>query len=92
MKVAQVVNRTLLDHRVVEFACRLPPRLKLRALYEKVLLKRAFAAELPASISRRSKQPYRAPDSACFFDDGRPLEWVADTLSTSSLDAAGVFS
>src|SRR5262249_860281 len=30
-----------LDHRVVEFACRLPPRLKLRALYEKVLLKRA---------------------------------------------------
>jgi asparagine synthase (glutamine-hydrolysing) len=76
---------------VIEFACRLPPRLKLRTLYEKVLLKRAFAAELPASITRRSKQPYRAPDSACFFEAGRPLDWVADVLSTESLDTAGLF-
>ena len=80
-----------LDHRVIEFACRLPPRLKLRGLHEKVLLKRAFAAELPRSIGQRSKQPYRAPDSACFFVDGRPLPWVDELLGAPRLDDAGLF-
>lgn len=80
-----------LDHRVIEFACRLPPRLKLRGLYEKVLLKRAFGRELPASITRRSKQPYRAPDSACFFEHGAARPWVADLLAPSSLERAGLF-
>lgn len=80
-----------LDHRVLEFACRLPPRLKLRGLMEKVLLKRAFRAELPRSIVERSKQPYRAPDSACFFEAGRPREWVAELLSSASLQRSGLF-
>jgi asparagine synthase (glutamine-hydrolysing) len=80
-----------LDHRVLEFAGRLPPALKLRGLREKRLLKQAFAAELPASIGQRSKQPYRAPDSACFFADGQPLPWVAELLSAGSLDGAGLF-
>lgn len=80
-----------LDHRVIEFAGRLPPRLKLRGLREKLLLKRAFAAELPAAITARSKQPYRTPDSACFFEQGRPIDWVADLLAPESLDAGGLF-
>jgi len=80
-----------LDHRVIEFACQLPPRLKLRGLYEKVLLKRAFGAELPSSIGRRSKQPYRAPDSACFFTDRQPLPWVAELLSPARLASSGLF-
>jgi asparagine synthase (glutamine-hydrolysing) len=80
-----------LDHRVLEFSCRLPPRFKLRGLREKLLLKRAMAAELPASIRSRSKQPYRAPDSSCFFADGRPLPYVEELLSPSRLNAAGLF-
>jgi asparagine synthase (glutamine-hydrolysing) len=80
-----------LDHRVVEFSCRLPPRLKLRGLREKVLLKQSMAAELPAAIIGRTKQPYRAPDSASFFHDGQPLPYVADLLSASRLRAAGIF-
>jgi asparagine synthase (glutamine-hydrolysing) len=80
-----------LDHRVIEFACRLPPRLKLRGLREKVLLKRAFADRLPAGIVARSKQPYRAPDSACFFSGGHPLPWVAELLAAGSLADAGLF-
>ncbi len=80
-----------LDHRVLEFACRMPARLKLCGLREKVLLRRAFAADLPASIARRSKQPYRAPDSACFFDKGALREETADLLSPASLDKAGLF-
>lgn len=80
-----------LDHRVLEFAARLPARLKLRGLREKRVLKRAFAAELPASIHARTKQPYRAPDSASFFADGRPLPYVAELLSAPRLADAGLF-
>ncbi len=29
-------------------------------------------SELPGSIARRPKQPYRAPDSSSFFSDGKP--------------------
>ncbi len=80
-----------LDHRVIEFANRLPPQFKLRGLHEKYILKKAFAAELPASITKRTKQPYRSPDSSSFFRDGRPLDWVAELLSESAVDAAGLF-
>ena len=42
---------------------------------KKLLLKKAFAHELPPTIAQRPKQPYRAPDSASFFRAGRPLPW-----------------
>jgi asparagine synthase (glutamine-hydrolysing) len=80
-----------LDHRVIEFAGRLPPGFKLCGLNEKAILKRALASELPPAITRRSKQPYRAPDSASFFENGKPLPYVAELLSASSIDAAGMF-
>ncbi len=80
-----------LDHRVLEFACRMPARLRLCGLREKVLLRRAFTADLPTSIAHRTKQPYRAPDSACFFDKGTLREETADLLSPASLDEAGLF-
>jgi len=80
-----------LDHRLIEFANRLPPTYKLRGLAEKYLLKRAFARELPASISARTKQPYRAPDSASFFENGVPTDYVAELLGPERVDAAGLF-
>jgi asparagine synthase (glutamine-hydrolysing) len=80
-----------LDHRLIEFAGRLPPRYKLRGLCEKFILKRAVSGEVPASIVGRHKQPYRAPDCACFFDRQAPLPWVADALSPSRLQATGLF-
>ena len=80
-----------LDHRVIEFANRLPPQYKLRGLSEKFILKKAMAAELPPVITQRTKQPYRSPDSSSFFDNGRPLEYVAELLSARSLDDAGLF-
>lgn len=51
-----------LDHRVIEFANRLPPKLKMKAMNEKYVLKKAMQPYLPAQILDRSKQPYRAPD------------------------------
>ena len=84
-----------LDPRVLAFSCRLPARLKLCGLHEKVLLRRAFAAELPPSIGQRTKQPYRAPESACFFETGpngaRLREPTAELLSPASVRDAGLF-
>ena len=50
-----------LDHRVVEFAARIPPRLKIRGLREKHILREATKDLLPPQIGNRTKQPYRAP-------------------------------
>jgi asparagine synthase (glutamine-hydrolysing) len=80
-----------LDHRVIEFACRLPSRFKLRGLREKLLLKKAMSAALPSSIGKRTKQPYRAPDSACFFDKGKALPYVEELMSPGRLNDAGLF-
>jgi asparagine synthase (glutamine-hydrolysing) len=80
-----------LDHRVIEFANRLPPSWKIRGMTEKWLLRRALRDLLPDDILQRTKQPYRAPDSASFFFDGQPLDYVADLMSEASLRAAGYF-
>ena len=55
-----------LDHRLIALAARIPPRFKLRGLKEKYILKQSFADVLPAAVTNRPKQPYRAPISACF--------------------------
>ncbi len=80
-----------LDHRVVEFANSLPPRLKMKALAEKYILKRAAGGMVPDSIRRRSKQPYRAPEAKCFFADG-PAEYVAAALDPERVRKHGVFN
>ena len=80
-----------LDHRVIEFASRLPPSFKIRGLNEKYVLKRALAPLLPPAIVQRTKQPYRAPDSQSFFSNGKPLEYVGELLSPSNIRAEGIF-
>jgi asparagine synthase (glutamine-hydrolysing) len=79
-----------LDYRVVEFASKLPDRLKLRVLNEKYLLKQICKGMIPESILRRVKQPYRAPDSRCFFGESAP-EYVNELTTAASVSAAGVF-
>jgi asparagine synthase (glutamine-hydrolysing) len=80
-----------LDHRVIEFANRLPAKYKLRGLVEKYLLKRAMKGELPEAIRTRTKQPYRSPDCASFFVDGRPVDYVAELMSEPRLRETGLF-
>jgi asparagine synthase (glutamine-hydrolysing) len=80
-----------LDHRIVEFAGRLPARFKLRGLREKAILKSALADLLPAETLARTKQPYRAPDASCFFIDGRPLPYVEELLCGARIRDAGYF-
>lgn len=78
-----------LDRDVIEFAGTIPPWYKLRGLDEKYILKRAFAADLPASISARAKQPYRAPIHRCFCGGIETL--AASMLSPSLLREYGYF-
>ena len=80
-----------LDHTLIEFANRLPPSWKIRGLTEKHILRLALADLLPRDIAQRTKQPYRAPDSASFFVDGKPLAYVAELFSPENLRASGVF-
>ena len=80
-----------LDHTLVEFANRLPPQWKLHGLSEKHILRKALADLLPPGILQRTKQPYRAPDSQCFFAGDKPLDYVAEALDPDNLRATGLF-
>jgi asparagine synthase (glutamine-hydrolysing) len=79
-----------LDHRVVEFACTIPPHLRMKALNEKNILKKAMVDLLPAGIIQRKKQPYMAPDILSFFGDNEP-EYIDHYLSEKMLAEAGLF-
>jgi asparagine synthase (glutamine-hydrolysing) len=69
----------------------LPPSFKLRGLREKAVLREAVRDLLPPSIADRVKQPYRAPDSVSFFEDGKPLDYVEELFSDRNLRDTGYF-
>lgn len=79
-----------LDHRLIEFAGRIPTKLKLRGLEEKYILKRAVRGLLPDAISARPKQPYRAPIHGSFFGPHAP-DYIRDLLSAEAVRRAGYF-
>lgn len=79
-----------LDHRVIAFCAEVPPRLKLRGLTEKYLLKRLSRRWLPETIWRRPKRPFRAPIQRSFFS-GDALDWVEAMLDPARLAAYGLF-
>jgi asparagine synthase (glutamine-hydrolysing) len=79
-----------LDYRVIEFCGKLPDNYKLNSLNEKFLLKKMSEGRIPASITKRSKQPYRAPIASSFFGEGAP-EYVSEILSESTLKSYGLF-
>jgi asparagine synthase (glutamine-hydrolysing) len=80
-----------LDHRVIEFASKIPPKHKIFGLKEKYVLKKAMQKELPKEIIERVKQPYMAPDSNSFFQSDSP-SWISDILSEKALAKAGIFN
>jgi asparagine synthase (glutamine-hydrolysing) len=63
----------LLDHRVVELGLSLPDHLKRRGREGKIALRRAFADELPPSVSGRGKSGLGVPLAAWFRGELRPL-------------------
>jgi asparagine synthase (glutamine-hydrolysing) len=79
-----------LDHRIVEFASRLPVSLKMKVLNEKFLLKRSVAGLIPPSVLKRHKQPYRAPE-ACSFLQPAAREYMQELLSPEQIRRDGIF-
>jgi asparagine synthase (glutamine-hydrolysing) len=79
-----------LDHRVVEFAGRIPSQYKMKALNEKNILKLAVQDIVPASIVQRKKQPYMAPDILSFFTESEP-DYLDHYLAAPLLKDAGMF-
>ena len=80
-----------LDYRVMSFAMALPPRLLLRGLKEKYILKKAAKSIVPDSIVERAKQPYRAPVANVFFDNCKE-SYVNYFLSNEQLKMSGIFN
>jgi len=80
-----------LDHRVVEFAAKIPPIYKIHGLNEKFALKKAMQAELPREITNRVKQPYMAPDSNSFVQSDSP-HYIEELLSEKKITSDGIFN
>jgi asparagine synthase (glutamine-hydrolysing) len=80
-----------LDHRVVELAAAMPPRLRLNGLTEKFILKQVARRQVPDVLIDRAKQPYRAPISRCFMC-ADPPEYVTELLSEAALKRSGYFN
>ncbi|MET3926715.1 asparagine synthase (glutamine-hydrolyzing) [Devosia sp. 2618] len=80
-----------LDHRLIEFANRIPPKLTLKGLTEKHILRKATEHLLPPSIGNRTKQPYRAPDSQAFAVANAP-DYVRDLMGKDAIAATGLFN
>ncbi|CAM3391289.1 asparagine synthase (glutamine-hydrolyzing) [Corallococcus sp. ZKHCc1 1396] len=79
-----------LDTGVMEFAARVPERLRLRGLDEKHLLKRFSRGRVPASILERSKFPYRAPIAGALVGPEAPA-WARELLAPEAVATTGVF-
>lgn len=84
-----------LDPRVVDFAAKLPPWIKMMGLEEKHVLKLAARGVVPEAVRRRSKQPYSAPDLTSFFDPAAGkarFPYVEELLSENGVREGGLFS
>ena len=80
-----------LDHRVIEFAARLPHNHKIRGLNEKYLMKKMMHGRLPDKVVHRSKQAYRAPVASSLTSERAP-EYFREVLSPGMINKYGIFN
>jgi len=82
-----------LDHRLAEFAARLPANYKLRGRTSKYILKHALRNHLPASILHRDKQGFGMPVGRWFRRELRQVAYdvllAPRTLQRGILDGDG---
>ncbi len=78
-----------LDHRVVEFAARLPAGLKVSNGETKWVLKRAMGELLPPKIQRRGKEGFSIPIKNWLRNELKPL--MLEVLSPEKIKRAGFF-
>jgi asparagine synthase (glutamine-hydrolysing) len=79
----------LLDHPLVEFACSLPPDLRLRAGTTKYLLKHVLEGRVPAEVLTRAKQGFAVPLES-WFSGSIPGFFRDELADTSHLVGVGI--
>jgi asparagine synthase (glutamine-hydrolysing) len=88
MAVSLELRAPLLDHRVIEFAWRLPLRQKILGSTGKRLLRRVLSRHVPTQLIDRPKRGFGLP-----LDDwlrGPLRGWVHDLLSPAALSRHGL--
>jgi asparagine synthase (glutamine-hydrolysing) len=88
MSVSLEVRAPLLDHRIVEYAWRLSPDLKMRDGQTKWVLRELLAREVPRELFERPKVGFSVPVRAWLRGPLRP--WAEELLAGPSLDEVGV--
>jgi asparagine synthase (glutamine-hydrolysing) len=83
------VRVPFLNREMIEMAARMPPRLKLRGLTRKYVLKRALENVLPKEVVWRKKAGFGAPIRSWLRGPLRPL--VNDLLSEKTVKKRGIF-
>lgn len=73
MAHALEVRSPLLDHRIIEFAARLPATLKLNTQQGKLVLRNLVGKRLPASIQNMPKRGFSIPAARWLREELRPL-------------------
>jgi asparagine synthase (glutamine-hydrolysing) len=80
----------LLDHHVVELACRMPVWMKVRGSTEKYVFREAMKPYLPDALYKRKKHYFRAPP-ATLQQKSRLYQLVRDVLNGTELDSLPFF-
>jgi len=79
-----------LDHELVEFAVRLPRRLKLRRMTGKYILRKYAARMLPRAVARRKKMPFYVPIEN-YFQNKEFKQLMDDMLNEEAVRRRGLF-
>lgn len=89
MSVGLEARVPLLDHRVVEFAWRVPLQQKIRAKQGKWLLRQVLYQYVPKELIERPKQGFAAP--VCQWLRGPLRDWAESLLSKECLGQSNFF-
>jgi asparagine synthase (glutamine-hydrolysing) len=90
MAVSLEARVPFLDHRVVEFAARLPARLKVNDMKLRYLQKQTFRGHLPGYVYEQRKKGFGAPVGVWLRHDLRGV--VDDLLGEAHLRGQGLFN
>jgi asparagine synthase (glutamine-hydrolysing) len=83
------VRPPFVDHRIVEFAAKLPMDFKIRGTHQKYLLKEVMRSKLPAAIVQREKIGFDIPTHDWFRGPLRAM--LMETLASAEAEHSELF-
>lgn len=89
MAHAVEVRPPFVDHRIVEFASKLPTDFKLRGVQQKFLLKEVMKSKLPPAIVKREKIGFDIPTHEWFRGPLRSM--LMETLASAEVEHSELF-